>query len=207
MLLPLLAALATARLPAQNTPGLPANADEAMAAAAELMNAFQGGTNSPLAAMGGKPAVDFRELKALLPGELAGLPRTEASGKKTGAFGINVSVAEGRYGNADGPQIDLKITDMGAIGPLGAMAGLGWMSAEIDSEGNSGYERTVDYRGNKALEKYSAKSKSGTATVMVAGRFMIEVEGKNIEPAQLKAAGEAIDYDALDRIAKRPHVE
>ncbi len=207
LLFPLLAAVAHFPASAQNAPTMPRNTDDTMAAAAEMLKAFQGGTNSPFAAMGGKPAVDFRELKALLPDEISGLRRTEASGKKTGAFGINVAVAEAQYGNDDGPQIDLKITDMGSMGPLGAMAGLGWMSAEIDSEGDSGYERTVDYHGNKALEKYSAKSKSGTATVMVGGRFMIEIEGENIEPAQLKAAAEALDYEALDRIAKRPHVE
>lgn len=205
----LLAALAaTGSLSAQNQPDSPADAKEAMAAAAEFMKAFQGGSNSPFAAMGGKPAVDFRELKALLPEQLAGLPRTEASGKKTGAFGVNVSTAEARYGGKeDGPQINLKITDMGAMGPLGAMAGLGWMSTDIDSESDNGYERTVDYKGNKGLEKYSTESKSGTATTMVGGRFMIEIEGQNIEPAQLKTAAEAFDYDALDRLAKRPQVE
>jgi hypothetical protein len=81
------------------------------------------------------------------------------------------------------------------------------MSAEIDSEGDSGYERTADYHGNKALEKYSAKTKSGTVTIMVGGRFLIEIEGEKIEPSQLKAAAESIDYGALDRLAQRPHVE
>jgi hypothetical protein len=207
LLLPLLSAISILPLSAQNSPSLPTNPEDAMAAAAELLKAFQGGTNSPFSAMGGKPAVDFRELKALLPGQIADLPRMEAGGKKTGAFGAHISTAEGNYGAADGPKLDLKITDLGAMGPLGAMAGLGWMSAEIDSEGDSGYERTADYHGNKALEKYSAKTKSGTATIMVGGRFLIEIEGEKIEPSQLKAAAESIDYGALDRLAQRPYVE
>ena len=205
LLLATLAAAASAS--AQNQPGLPADAKEAMAAAAEFMKAFQGGTNSPFASMGGKAAVDFRELKALLPEQISGLPRAEAGGKKTGAFGVNVSTADARYGESEGPQINLKITDLGSMGPLGAMAGLGWMSAEIDSESDTGYERTVDYKGHRALEKYSTESKSGTATIMVGGRFLVEIEGRNIEPAQLKAAAEAVDYDGLDRLAKRPQVE
>jgi hypothetical protein len=35
---------------------------------------------------------------------------------------------------------------------------------------------------------------------------MAEVKGDNIDPAQLRAAAEAIDFDALERLANRPHV-
>jgi hypothetical protein len=207
LLLPLLTGVLILPVSAQNSPSLPTSPEDAMAAAVELLKAFQGDTNSPFSAMGGKPAVDFRELKELLPAQIADLPRTEAGGKKTGAFGAHISTAEGKYGSADGPELNLKITDLCAMGPLGAMAGLGWMSAEIDSEGDAGYERTVDYNGNKALEKYSAKTKSGTVTIMVGGRFLVEIEGVNIVAAQLKAAAAAIDYSALDQLAIRPHDE
>lgn len=184
----------------------PAEAD-AMAAAAQFMQAFQGGTNNPLAAMGGQPAVDFRELRALLPEELAGLRRTKARGQKTGAFGANISEATGEYGESGGLRLEVKITDLGAMGPFGAMAGFGWMATEIDSEGDDGYERTAQFQSRKGLEKYNTAAKSGSVKLMTGGRFMIDIEGSDIEPARLKAAAEGLDLDALDRLATRPQVE
>lgn len=178
-----------------------------MAAMAEMMKAFQGGTNNPLAAVGGKPAVDFRELRALLPEEIAGLRRTNAQGKKTGAFGAGISEASGDYGAAGGPQIKVEIKDLGAMGPFGAMAGLGWTAADIDSESDQGYERTTQYNGRKGLEKFNTTDKSGSASVMVSGRFTIEIKGTGIEPQQLKSAAESIDFAALERLANRPHIE
>ncbi len=185
----------------------PGMSGDMMAAASQFMNALQGGTNNPLAAMGSKTAVDFRELRALLPAEAAGLRRSDANGRKTGAFGMNVSEATGQYGEGEGPRLEIKITDLGAMGPAAGMASLGWMTAEIDSEGDRGYERTTKYQGRKGIEEYRTVDKSGSAKVMAGGRFMVEITGKNIEPAQLQAATESVDLGALERLGNRPQIE
>lgn len=178
-----------------------------MAAAAHFLSALQGGTNSPLAAIGGKTAVDFRELRNLLPGELAGLNRTNANGRKTGAFGVNVSEVTGEYGEGQGPRLEVKITDLGAMGPAAAMASVGWSATEVDSEGDQGYQRTTQYQGRRGIEEYRTAEKSGSAKMMVGSRFMVEINGTNIEPAQLKAAAEGIDFGALERLGNRPQIE
>ena len=178
-----------------------------MGAAAQFMQALQGGTNNPLAAMGGKRAVDFRELRDLLPAELAGLPRKSAGGEKTGAFGVNITTATGRYGADEGPRLEVTITDLGAMGPAAAMASFGWTTTEVDRESNEGYERTMQYKGRKGLEQYTTADRSGSAKVMTGGRFMVEITGYDIEPAQLKTAAESFDFDALDRLGNRPEVE
>ena len=87
------------------------------------------------------------------------------------------------------------------------MAGFGWTATEVDSEGDQGYERTTEYKGRKGLEKYRTADRSGSASVMAGGRFMVEIKGDNIEPAQLRSAAESIDYDALERLANRPQIE
>ena len=188
-------------------PAAPGEGADTMAAAAKFMNLLQGGTNSPFAAMGGKPAVDFRELRTLLPEEAAGVRRTAANGRKTGAFGVNISEATGEYGDAEGPRLEVKITDLGAMGPAAAMANLGWTATQIDSEGDDGYERTTEYQGRKGIEKYRTIDKSGSAKVMAGGRFLLEISGNNIEPAQLKAAVESVDLGALERLGNRPQIE
>jgi hypothetical protein len=174
--------------------------------AAQFLQALQGGEN-PLGALGGQPPVNFRELRELLPEELAGLKRTEIGGQKTGMLGANISEAEAKYGQPGGPAIEVKITDLAAMGAFGAMAGFGWAAGEIDRESDRGYERTTEFKGHKGLEKYDTTARRGNASVMVANRFMIEIESRDIDPAQLRTAAEALDYDALDRLAKRPVIE
>ena len=49
--------------------------------------------------------VDFRDLKAMLPESIGSMKRTAAEGEKSGAMGIVVSHAEGRYENDGNSQI------------------------------------------------------------------------------------------------------
>ncbi len=179
---------------------------DGMAAAAEMLKGLLGSTNKPLAGLG-KPVADLRELKALLPAEVCGLRRTGARAEKTGAFGASVAQARGSYGDGDGARFEIKITDLAAMGPFGALAGMGWVSAEVESEGDDGYERTTKYGAHKALEKYSSAAKSGSATVVVADRFIVEIQGQGIQADQLKAAATALDLQALENLAKRPQAE
>ena len=44
-----------------------------------------------------KEPVNFRSLKELLPETIAGMPRTDQSGKTSGAMGFKISMAEATY--------------------------------------------------------------------------------------------------------------
>jgi hypothetical protein len=179
--------------------------DQGLAMAAQLFQAFQGqATNNPLAALGGRNPMDFGELKAQLPEQIAGLRRTNARGQKTGLLGAEVSLAEGEYGGSGGPRLKAKITDLAGIGALGSFAGLAWMATEVDSEGDGGYERTTDYQGRKGLEKYDRTTRTGTATVVVRNRFLVEIEGSNVDGPQLKAAMDELDLSNLEKLASQP---
>lgn len=169
-----------------------------MEAAAEMLKNFINSTNLPFAGVG-KPA-EPRELMALLPAEILELRRTSIKGEKSGLLGANVVFAHGTYGVETGPQFVVKIADLAALGPLGAVTGLGLMSSEIESEGDEGYERTNQYQGHKGVEKYSTASKSGTAKIMINNRFLVEIEGKNIEPQQLKSAIAGVNLDPLTQM-------
>jgi hypothetical protein len=191
----LLLAMAAQAATAADSPLTPDDTKRALDAASGLLKGLSAGTNNPLSKMGGQPAVNHSELKAILPAELSGLRRTNARGQKTEMMGLKVTQAEGEYGAPEGPHLKVKITDLGGMGALAGFAGLGWAATEVDSEGDEGYERTTNYGSNKALEKYRTKTKSGTTSLMVANRFMLEIDGRNVEPAQMKSALEAIDLD------------
>ena len=188
----------------QTVPAIPADAKDAMAAFSKMLQSFGDDSNNPLAAFGAQKPVGAGELKAMLPAEVDGLRRTNARGEKTGAFGANVVQATGDYGDGDGPRVKIKVTDLAAMGPFGALAGFGWMQTEVDSEGDHGYERTTEQGGFKTLEKYTNASRSGSITVVVGNRFIVEVEGRDIDPTKLQACAKAVDFAALENLAKEP---
>jgi len=140
--------------------------------------------------------VDFRELKALLPAELPGMKRTSASGEKNSAMGMTVATAEASY-EGEEAGLEIKITDMGGTGTLMGMAAAGWTMAEIDRETDTGYERTTVIDGNKAHETYDTEEKRGEIEVLVAGRFMVEIDGQGVTADQLKSAVGKIDLKKL----------
>lgn len=143
--------------------------------------------------------VDFRELKALLPENVANLKRTNIEGEKVAVMGVNISNANADYSDDQNNQtINLKITDMGNISGLSGLAAYGWYMADIDKENETGYEKTTTYKGNKAFEKYDNQGQYGELNILVAKRFMVEANGNNVTMDQIKAAVDMIDFGKLE---------
>ncbi len=143
--------------------------------------------------------VDFRELKALLPETLGDLKRTNIEGEKVAAMGMNISNANADYSDEQGDQsIDLKITDLGSVSGLSGMAAYGWYMVDIDKEDETGYEKTITYKGNKGYEKYDNQGKYGELSILVAKRFIIEANGNNVSMDHLKTAVDMIDLGKLE---------
>ncbi|ACT95517.1 hypothetical protein [Dyadobacter fermentans] len=153
-------------------------------------------------AMGDREAVepvDFRKLKDLLPEKVAGMARTEATGEKTGAMGFTVSTAQAKYKGSDNT-LNIEIVDTGGIAGVSTMALAAWSIAEIDKETTTGYERTTQIDGHKAFEKYNNESKSGEVNVLVADRYVVNVEGDNVSVDELKEALKDIDLAKLGEL-------
>jgi uncharacterized lipoprotein NlpE involved in copper resistance len=143
--------------------------------------------------------VDFRDLKSLLPEQIGTLKRTNASGEKSSAMGINISKADADYREEQGNKnIDIEITDLGSVTGLSAFAAYGWYMAEIDKETDEGYEKTFTYKGNKGYEKYNNKYQNGDISVLVAKRFVVEINGDNVSMDEMKAALDMIDIGKLE---------
>lgn len=142
--------------------------------------------------------VDFRELKALLPEELAGLKRSSHSGEKAGMFGINVSTASAEYRDGD-QSLEVSAVDVGGVSM--ALAGMAsWASMEGDRETDTGYERTTMIGGYKAFEKYDKAGKYGEVSVIVENRFVLTVKGSNVEEKVLAKAIDQLDIKKLARL-------
>ena len=142
--------------------------------------------------------VDFKELKALLPESLPGMKRTDATGEKTAAMGMQVSNAEGRYSADNGGSMTIKITDIGSMTGLAGMTAYAWANVAVDREGDNGYEKTSTIGGYKSHEKYDKSSKSGEVSVLVGDRFVVEVDGSDVDMDAIKSALGKVDLGKLN---------
>jgi hypothetical protein len=142
--------------------------------------------------------VDFRELKALLPEKLSGMTREGAEGERAAAMGINMSEAHANYVSSTGAaSATIKITDMGSVSGLVGMATMAWAFTDVDRETETTYERTTTFDGHKAFEKYDTQGRNAELNILVERRFVVTIEGSDVEMTFLKEAARSIDLSKL----------
>ncbi|MDZ4679083.1 MAG: hypothetical protein SH848_00945 [Saprospiraceae bacterium] len=141
------------------------------------------------------PVVDPKKMKALLPETLMGMKRTEYESESVGAGGFQISNAKAAY-EKDGGKIRINLADTGGAG-MAMMGMAAWASISIDKETQDGYERTGEIDGYKSFERYDRTGKNGEVSILVAKRFIVSVNGDNVEEGDLKKAVESIDLDKL----------
>jgi hypothetical protein len=167
-----------------------ANMGDAMAALGASMGAANGVKKVEV--------IDFRTLKEMLPESVGGMKRTEATGEKNAAMGMQVSTATARYQNEQSSYAKVTITDIGSMTGLAGMAAYAWAMTEFDRETGTGYEKTTKYQGHKAVEKYDRQSKFGEISVLVGDRFVVAAEGNEVDMDALKAAVGAVNLGKLE---------
>jgi len=141
--------------------------------------------------------IGFRELKPLMPETIAGLARTKHIGETQKMLGIKFSQAEATYGEGD-RRVEAKLIDSGGAGVLLRMFA-GITGLEVDKETEDGSERTLELDGHKAYEKSSARNGITTSSlsVLVHGRFVVQLEGRGVTAEQLTAGFRDFDTGAL----------
>ena len=169
-----------------------AAASSAAAAAAKSMDPSQNGGKTVL-------AVDPEKLKAFLPGQVDGIPRTTLTSQSAGANGVSTSKVEAEY-TKDSAHITLSVTDLAAMGAFAGLAGT--MGVESTRQTASGYEKVGKVDGRLTTEDWDTGAKSGKYRVLVANRLMIEADGAAPSIDVLKAAVGAVGPDRLEALAK-----
>jgi hypothetical protein len=161
---------------------------EAMAKGAEDMARSMSGLASGLgAAFGGdpnaKPAdpVSFRDLQAVLP-ELSGWERDKPTGERMTAP-VNFSEASVRHTRGDA-SISTKITDSALNQMLIAPFAM-FLAGNYERETERGYEKSIKVGEHLGFEKWDTEDKDGELTVIVNKRFIVAIEGRGIDNAQV----------------------
>jgi hypothetical protein len=127
------------------------------------------------------------ELKVLMPEQIMGSKRSNYNA--TTMTGAGYASAE--YVLNDSTNIRVGIYDCGGPGGAG-IYGLQYLSMyNVQSESDNEYTKTIDFKGSKAFEHCDKMSNRCTLTYFTGGRFLVILDGQNVNPDGLKqAAGE-----------------
>ena len=143
--------------------------------------------------------VEMEALKGLLPADLAGMKRTDASAEHNQMMGFDMATAKAEY-QAEDSSIQITIVDYGNLSGSMKMGLAGWSMTQYSRETDTGYEKTMTYKGYKGMEKYDKETKSGSVQLFVKDRFMVTVEGNQITMDALKNATDKVDLKKLESL-------
>jgi len=183
------------------------NAVNSQEAGAKMGDAFQ---KLREAAGGGKvvQAVDFRELKPMLPATIEGMETDDIKGSQSRQMGVSTSKAEGVY-RADGEQqqrLTITISDMGTMSGLTSLAQRVQGFTESEVETSNSYERPAEvggYQGRETFRSYDSGGSAGSVQFMVAERFQVEVDGRNVPMEKIKEAALAVNLSGLEEMKEK----
>jgi len=142
--------------------------------------------------------IDFRKLRDALPDDIAMLKRTERQGERMSMGEFHVTVARGEYklkdAGDDAPSANIEVQDYGAMPDV--LEGLTyWTQIEVDREGDDGYQRTVKIKGFPAMEQYRTESRDGEVQALVAERFFVTFNARNVSQEQFEQIVKALPLE------------
>lgn len=146
--------------------------------------------------------VHFSKLLPLLPEPPEGWTAEEPTGSTTDAGEFQVTVAGRSYTKGDqpdAPEASVNITDTAANKDLRDSTMESW---KFSQESTDGYAKGVTVAGNKGFEVYDKDSKTTNLWIIVADRFLVQVEVVNLEPAEAQAWMSKLDPAKLATLKK-----
>lgn len=139
--------------------------------------------------------VSFRELQTVMP-EVSGWQRENPTGERmTSPFSFSQASVTHRNGDAE---IEQKILDSGFNQLLFAPFTM-FMTAGYEKETQDGFERSVMIAGNPGWERWDKNTKNGELNVVVNKRFLVQLEGRNID--DVKALHAVLEQTDLKKLA------
>lgn len=134
------------------------------------------------------PQLTLEQMRKLLPHELDSAK--EKNFLASTQFGYGLASIEYPKNRTTG----LKVTMYDCAGEMGSANYFEIYRNKLNTDGESEqeYTKTIDFMGGKAIENYKKDLKLSTLTFVVRDRLVIVIEGKNIQPDELKAASQQL---------------
>lgn len=138
--------------------------------------------------------VSFRDLQTTF-GDMAGWEKGKPTGERMTAP-INFSRAEVDYRKGDS-RIQIQISDS-AFNQMMVMPFAMFLTAGYEKETENGYERSTKVGEHPGWEKWNTQRKNGELNAIVGKRFIVQVDGRNVDDVQaLHAAMATVDFAKL----------
>jgi hypothetical protein len=177
-------------------------AEQTGEAAATSGNGAEAGDGTPESEATQPQVVAASALKAFLPTEAAGLPRTHVE-HRSQAFGITMTIAQADADYRDGDRrLSLRITDYAETAASGMLPGASWMLFDVDRESSSGYEKTTTLGGHPTKEtlRHRGASMQCKLEMVVGKRFLLTVDATNVPMEDVRAI--VLDQIGPDQLAQ-----
>jgi hypothetical protein len=148
---------------------------------------------------GAKPVdpVSFRDMQALFP-DFDGWTKGKPTGERMSSP-FKYSQAEVEYSKGDS-HIALKMVDSGFNQLLLTPYAM-FLQAGYEKETSDGYEKSTKVNGEPGWEKWNAEGKDGELNALVGKRFLVQIEGRQIDDTKpLHALAGKIDMAKLSAL-------
>jgi hypothetical protein len=144
--------------------------------------------------------VDFHKLQELMPDEAVGVKRSDLGGENVSVGSMPFSRASADYTKPDSDGSDahasIEVTDYGAAPQM--LAGMtAWRVVPVNVENDQGYTRTVKLKDLPAMEIYTKDGDSRQLMVLVAERFLVQLETAHVPEADFKKLVESLPLEKL----------
>lgn len=143
--------------------------------------------------------ISFRELIEYLPEAPHGWTAEKPEGE-TNSFGsFSVSQVNQTY-TQDNKEIKVNIFDCAFNSALYTPF---LLSTEFSRESTEGYNKGIKIGNIPGREEYTYSSKQGSLNLLVNNRFLIQIDGRNIEEVELRRWWERMDRSSLTKTSNR----
>ncbi len=131
------------------------------------------------------------KMKELLPPPLAGWQAGEATAQVMGTAVFGGALTVSRDYKKGASQVSIEIVSDSPVLQQVMMM----IKNPMFAGAGGGHLETI--KGQRAIVKYDGKSRSGDVNIVVNGRFMVTVKGRQVAKQDLVAYTRAIDFKAL----------
>lgn len=144
-------------------------------------------------------AISFKDLIEYLPETPLGWTADKPQGETNSWASYSISQVSQAY-TRDSKQIKVSIFDWAFNSALYTPF---LLSTEFSRESTEGYNKGIKIGDIPGREEYSYASKQGSLNLLVNSRFLIQIDGTNIEDLELRKWWQLMDYSSLSKIGNK----
>ena len=142
-------------------------------------------------------AIDYQKLLAILPEPPSGWTADKPEGSTEDVGGFKITNVHRDYHKGEGekaPSVAISILDSVSNPDYVSATTEAWKS---NSDTSEGYAKSVTIDGNPGFETFEKDTKHAALWVMIAGRYFVQIELQNQEPAELQEWIKRVDLKKL----------